>query len=416
MSASSGNGSCILYSLVALSAASGLSGFTHALTGSRAGTILTDGTVTFLVRNIAAIFTICILNVPAILCGAFFVLRFILRAVLLRAILSVTVLDLIVVIGLLGSALCNLLVGCSNTYWQILVLWGLNGVAQSMLWTPMVRLIAVWFDSKKRSVVSFWMCVCFIIGHLLAWAVSGLMAARFSWRTSFFAPAAVLVFATSVALYTLRDRTKEHSDDKAHVPPMPIREMLFGTGLWLIFLGCIATGFARDGVMTWAPTLIGALFSSQNASSGVIISLIIPLLNLMGLLLGQFLLRRSNGNLRPTICRLLIAAAICTLLLAVFHALPAFLFTLLLGILCGLMYSVSNMQNVILPLEYADTGRVSLIAGIADSMIYIGTSLVSVISGLLMQSVGQSAVYISWGIAAMISCTLTMLAGRTAKQ
>ena len=168
--------------------------------------------------------------------------------------------------------------------------------------------------------------------------------------------------------------------------------------------------------MTWAPTLIGALFSSQNASSGVIISLIIPLLNLMGLLLGQFLLRRSNGNLRPTICRLLIAAAICTLLLAVFHALPAFLFTLLLGILCGLMYSVSNMQNVILPLEYADTGRVSLIAGIADSMIYIGTSLVSVISGLLMQSVGQSAVYISWGIAAMISCTLTMLAGRTAKQ
>ena len=321
-----------------------------------------------------------------------------------------------VVIGLLGSALCNLLVGCSNTYWQILVLWGLNGVAQSMLWTPMVRLIAVWFDSKKRSVVSFWMCVCFIIGHLLAWAVSGLMAARFSWRTSFFAPAAVLVFATSVALYTLRDRTKEHSDDKAHVPPMPIREMLFGTGLWLIFLGCIATGFARDGVMTWAPTLIGALFSSQNASSGVIISLIIPLLNLMGLLLGQFLLRRSNGNLRPTICRRLIAAAICTLLLAVFHALPAFLFTLLLGILCGLMYSVSNMQNVILPLEYADTGRVSLIAGIADSMIYIGTSLVSVISGLLMQSVGQSAVYISWGIAAMISCTLTMLAGRTAKQ
>ena len=197
---------------------------------------------------------------------------------------------------------------------------------------------------------------------------------------------------------------------------MPIREMLFGTGLWLIFLGCIATGFARDGVMTWAPTLIGALFTSQDASSGVIISLIIPLLNLMGLLLGQFLLRRSNGNLRPTICRLLIAAAACTLPLALLHTMPAFLLTLLLGMLCGLMYSVSNMQNVLVPMEYADTGRVSLIAGIADSMIYIGTSLVSVVSGLLMQSIGQSAVYISWGIAALISCILTLLAGRTAKR
>ena len=39
------------------------------------------------------------MNVPAILCGAFFVLRIILRAVLLRAILSVTVLGLIIIVA-----------------------------------------------------------------------------------------------------------------------------------------------------------------------------------------------------------------------------------------------------------------------------------------------------------------------------
>ena len=60
-----------------------------------------DGAVPFLIRDIAAIFTIRILNVPAILCGAFFVLRIILRAVLLRAVLSVTVLSLIIVFRLL---------------------------------------------------------------------------------------------------------------------------------------------------------------------------------------------------------------------------------------------------------------------------------------------------------------------------
>ena len=79
-----------------MSAASGFSSLAHALAGSRAGTVLADGTATFLIRNITATFTIRILNVPAILCGAFFVLR-----IILRAILFVAMLGLITVIGFL---------------------------------------------------------------------------------------------------------------------------------------------------------------------------------------------------------------------------------------------------------------------------------------------------------------------------
>jgi len=317
-----------------------------------------------------------------------------------------------VVLGLLGSAACNLLFSLAGAYWQLLVLWGLNGVAQSMLWTPIVRLIAVWFEGKKRDVVSFFMCICFILGHLLAWAISGLMAAWFSWRASFQVPAAILLCTAVFALLTLRDRQHAVDAQKEGPGPMPLKQVLFGTGLWLILLGCVATGFARDGVMTWAPTLIGRLFSDGGDASGVAVSLLIPLMNLFGLLLGQAMLSRSSGGLRRTICRLLVAAAAAAALLGILSAPSALITALLLGVLCSLMYSVSNMQNVLVPMEYAYTGRVSLIAGISDCMIYVGTSVVSVASGALLQSLGQSAVYFSWAAAALLSCLLTLLAGR----
>ena len=315
-----------------------------------------------------------------------------------------------VVLGLLLSAACNLLFGWAEAYWQLLLLWALNGAAQSMLWTPIVRLIAVWFDEKKRSKVSFAMCICFILGHLLAWAVSGLMAAWFSWRMSFIVPAGILVLTAGFALLTLQDRA--HTADASQKPVMPLRQVFFAPALVLIYLGCIATGFARDGVMTWAPTIIGGLFPQEGAASGVAVSLLIPLLNLLGLLLARLLLARAHGSLRKAICVLLLAAAGCAGILSLLQAPPAPLLALLLGLLCSLMYSTSNMQNVLLPLEYADTGRVSLIAGLCDSMIYIGTSLVSVISGVLLQTQGQSAVYLSWGAAALLSGLLTWLAMR----
>ena len=315
-----------------------------------------------------------------------------------------------VVLGLALSAACNLLFGLCGAYWQMLALWSLNGAAQSMLWTPMVRLIAVWFDAEKRGKVSFWMCLSFIFGNLAAWALSGMLSLRLGWRAAFFAPAGILLLTAAFARLTLRDREQAASGGR-EAPAMDLRRLFFGTGLGLFLLSCLATGYARDGVLTWAPTLIGRLFSPDQAAGGVLPSLLIPLINLLGLLLGQALLKKSRGRLNATICRMLTAAALCAALLAAARSMPPLAFVAVLGTMCSLMYCVSSMQNVMLPMEYAHTGHVSLIAGIGDCMIYIGASLSSVASGAVMQSLGESAVYLFWGAAALASWAMMTLGG-----
>ena len=72
--------------------------------------------------------------------------------------------------GLALSALCNLAFGLCRSYGQMLLCWGLNGVAQSMLWTSVVRVIVISFDAPRRAFVNMAMCLCFTLGHLVAWA------------------------------------------------------------------------------------------------------------------------------------------------------------------------------------------------------------------------------------------------------
>ena len=165
-----------------------------------------------------------------------------------------------ITMGLIGTAVCNLLVGCASSYTQVLVLWALNGAFQSMLWTPVVRIMADWYEGEKRGRVTYYMCFTFIIGHFLAWAISGSMKSIANWRFAFWVPAAVMA-ANAVLAYTLlRDRREARAAEGTApvetIARMPIRDMMFKTGLWAVLIGCVFTGIARDGVMTWAPSLI----------------------------------------------------------------------------------------------------------------------------------------------------------------
>ena len=81
-------------------------------------------------------------------------------------------------LGLILSAVCNAAFGLAHSYAWMVVIWALNGAAQSMLWTPIVKLTATWCSGRKRERASFTLSVAVILGHLAAWALSGMLTSR----------------------------------------------------------------------------------------------------------------------------------------------------------------------------------------------------------------------------------------------
>ena len=109
-----------------------------------------------------------------------------------------------IAVGLIISAGCNALFGLTDSFPVMLILWGLNGAAQSMLWTPIVKLVADRFSGQARDRASFVLSITIIFGHFIAWAISGTLAAILNWRYSFLIPAFIMTAAGVFVFAALR--------------------------------------------------------------------------------------------------------------------------------------------------------------------------------------------------------------------
>lgn len=326
-----------------------------------------------------------------------------------------------ITIGLLLSSLFNILFGLVNSYWLLVALWALNGASQSMLWTPIVKLMATWFRGRRRGKVSFGMSIALIAGNLSAWALSGWMASSVNWRFSFIIPGAIVGIGSLAALLMVKDNPEpgedlgeEESEEKAisaaNQTAMPVGTMMRTTGLAMLLGCCICNGFIRDGIITWAPTIIAEMNQGTDIP-GTLVSLIIPLLNLVGILMATRFFHLFHDDTRKCLSSLMALTAGLTLLLS-----PAstnvISCALMLGLSCSATYGINPTLTTLIPMEYEKAGRVSLAAGMIDSFIYLGSSLAGVVTGAVSDAQGWRVVFLLWLAVAILGTTFSALSIR----
>ena len=324
-----------------------------------------------------------------------------------------------ILLGLGFSALFNLLFGLAAEYWQLVALWALNGAAQSMIWTPVVKLLAAWFRGRRRERATFGITMTLIAGNLCAWLLSGLVASAVSWRGSFILPAAWTALIAALSGLILRDRPEPGEDlgeDQAapKAAPaggaMPVRTVLLATGMAPVLACCVGNGFVRDGIITWAPTILARL-SGANALDPRITPLAIPLLNLLGVLLARRIYAAFGSNARRCVGMLMLLSAALAFLLIPFGGV-GLACAPLLGLCCSATYGINPMLTVFIPMEYESARRVALVAGMVDSLIYVGSALAGVVTGAVSDAAGWQPVFALWGAAALASCALGLASMR----
>ena len=317
-----------------------------------------------------------------------------------------------ILLGLAGSAACNLAMGLCASYPALLIVWSLNAVFQSMLWTPVMRLIAMYFlDDSSRERANTIITLMFIAGHFIAWAVSGFMAAIAGWRLSFIVPAAIALAVCAAMLPTIRtlntaqQKTAVHARQAMHEPAL---RALLSTGFFLVLATCVLYGFIRDSIVTWAPSILSGI-SGGNALSSAAFTLILPAINIFGVLLGSIISRRG-AKAHGVVAVMMAAAILCS---AALTGAGGMLTTaLLLGTICAAMYGANPALTGLIPLQYDRIGKTSLTAGMADSFIYVGSALAGVWAGGIYETRGVNTLFLLWIAAGGISAALMCLSSR----
>lgn len=293
--------------------------------------------------------------------------------------------EAVIVGGLSATTILNLSVPFIGSNTALLaVIWGLNGVAQAMLWPPMVRILNQYLSPEDYKKACVNVSIGGSIGTISIYLVSSFFIKISSWRTVFFFSAAAgLAMAVAFAIASRVIESKavevephEHEgkpgwqamEHKKHI------NIFTASPLIIIMIVIICQGMLRDGVETWMPSYLHDSFGLDTSSS-ILTSVGLPIFSILSIKLTSFLYIRFFKS--EMVCGAVIfgVGLVASALLGTFANTSVILSTLLVVIIAGAMHGVNLILTCYVSAEYGKYGRVSFISGLLNSCTYVGSAI-----------------------------------------
>ncbi len=298
--------------------------------------------------------------------------------------------------GLVGVV--NLLFASQTTLLPMVLLWALNGFAQSMGWGPILRILAEHLNLQQRTRISVLFSLSYQFGTAFTWFLAMLLVMWVGWQAAFFVPGCIVLVAL-VAWW----RTGVDAPPSTQERPVFRWSNLWTDVIsaWRVMLVTAVMGIVYTSVNLWLPTY----FADTHLFDGGLMSVIpsmMPLIGAMGMLAAAALLRRS-GNAIQVLRVFLVGIMIAAGLAAVSANYLQVFFVSFVMFVIG---SVAALLTTSIPLMLATEGRTSSTAGTINAINYFGGGLAGFVVGGIIDSAGWSGVFMLWAGCALVAVAL----------
>ena len=321
----------------------------------------------------------------------------------------------IVAVGLVLTALCNLLFAFSNSLPVMAVLWGVNGFAQALFWPPIVRILSYYFDdsgyAKGNLAVSYACHGATILIYLIV--PFGIKVA--DWRFSFFFGAflAAAVLAVWCAGYwrlvAKMEKAVQREGKVSHSAHSPLIKTLAVSGVLLVLVAIALQGYLKDGIQSWLPTFFTEVFE-MDSSRAILMNMVVPVSSIIFVSLATVLFRKVFKNeLAESIFLFSITTAL-SLLVSVFYTKSPAATLVLSALIIGCAHGINTMLISFLPRRFERIGKAATVGGICNAFVYVGSAASSYGIALIATNVGWFATLVSWGIIAFAGIIVCIVA------
>lgn len=327
----------------------------------------------------------------------------------------------IILCGLGSTTVCNLLMPfCPNMITREIV-WLLNGFAQSMLWPPLVRIMAATMNKDEYNDVCSNVNVAGNLGTVLLYLTSSLIWLKFfTWKYTFFSSAVICGLILTAWILGFRKINAENplfsekqvKEEKEKTAGSKITfRMLLATGFILIAVAIVAQGMLRDGITDWVPTFIKETFNI-NSENAILLSVAIPIFSVISLkLIGIINKKFVKDEVKGAGITFVIAAVCCVILTyGTFKLQNQWITLIVSALVVGCMHAINFFLICIVPAQFEKYGMVSTMSGIINSLTYVGSAAALVGFGAISDKWGWNACVISWCCIAAVGIILCFTA------
>jgi MFS transporter, OPA family, glycerol-3-phosphate transporter len=291
--------------------------------------------------------------------------------------------------ALLIAATTNLLFSFTTSFSTMLVLWAINGFAQSAGWSLLVQVIANWNTSARRGTVVGFISTCYQVGNVISWLLAGFLCDSIGWRAAFAVPSLALLPMAAVFYFFLRNSPEEAGlppirDDSA-IPDASARNKdatpvavdagwlstwsilkltLSNRILWILALGFFCMNSVRYTFMNWSVQYM-ADFQGRSIKNSALTAIAIPLIGSLGAMSAGWASDNVFGRRRAPVCAIMLIglAGAC----ALFTIIPQgqwLLATAILGVAGFLIYGPDMLMSGAATIDISHPKAASMATGL----------------------------------------------------
>lgn len=317
--------------------------------------------------------------------------------------------QLLIFFGLIACGLMNLLIPfCSSPAWMTVV-WSVNGLAQAMMWPPLVRIMSQHMTESEYKVATVHVSWGSSLGTIVIYLMIPLLLKVSSWRGVFYCAAAVGMGMAAfwMARYGRVERTLPLQEQAAPADEpgdagksggglralMPLLAIMMGV--------IICQGTLRDGITTWMPTYMADTYHMESGKS-ILTGVLLPLFGMVCYQIVLWMNRKLVKNELQCAAIIFGVGLVSLLALRLLHAHSFALSVLILAFAVASMHGVNLIMTCMTPKYLAGSGKISMISGLLNACTYIG-------SALSMYGVALIADRFGWTVTESLWCAVALL-------
>lgn len=333
----------------------------------------------------------------------------------------------LILFGLGTTMACNLAMPLITIPSLMIPVWALNGLAQAMLWPPIVRILSDNLKSEDFVTSNLVVTTAAHIATILLYLYVPVCLEFMSWKAVFFTATVMALLAIVIIIVCLgivlpKNPTKAESEtvekidtdtaEASEKSEISYLSLILKGGIIPLFGAIVMMGFLRDGIESWLPTLYSEVFN-RDASESILISVLLPIFSILSLVVIKVLHKNKlfNNEAMGTIILFATSMLACIPIYFLLDAkLPVLrvICLVLAAFVCSCSHAINFMLISCLPGRFSVYHKAATTSGFCNAFTYVGAAISMYGFAAISKAFGWNATVISWIIISGIGLLLTL--------
>lgn len=325
---------------------------------------------------------------------------------------------LMIFLGLTVSSVSNIMIFFFfNSFPILITLWAINGIVQSLVWSPVLKTASIYFDKSDKEKFGIDISTTVPLGTLASYAVSLVTLIFLPWKYVFLTCglcelifAVIWITGTKSLFKKLKPITYNNLNTE-NVKVMNFKstlKLMLSSGVFIMLIPIAIQGTLKDSVTQWIPTFFSGNFGSATSFS-LALTMILPIINVTGAYFAKALNKKINNELTTSVIFFCISA-VFLLILKLFGSNSMVISLVCMAAVTNCMFAINVMLITMVPLWFNKSGRVSTIGGALNAMAYIGCGALNIIAGKILENGSDwNLLFIMWLVLAIIAAALSAI-------